>query len=40
VAHTKEDLKSGLENVRKEYKGKMPLVVKVPSKETLILGLI
>ena len=38
VAYTKEDLKSALENVKKEYKGKMPLVVKVPSKETLILG--
>jgi len=38
VAHAKEDLKSILENVRKEYKGKIPLVVKVPSKETLILS--
>ena len=37
VAHTKEDLKSILEKVRREFKGKTPLVVKVPSRETLIL---
>ncbi len=37
VAHTKENLKSVLEKIRKEYKEKTPLVAKVPSKENLIL---
>ena len=40
VAHTKDNLKQVLEKVRREYKGKTPLVVKVPGKETLILMLL
>jgi len=37
VARARDNLKSALKKVRKEYAGKTPLVVKIPSKETLIL---
>ena len=37
VARAKENLKVALDEVRKRYKGKTPLLAKVPSSETLIL---
>jgi len=37
VAHAKENLKDVLQRVRKQYAGEVPLVAKIPSKETLIL---